>query len=37
MPEETQTDYTKADKTDRKINQAYIIVNKQEQKIILIF
>lgn len=27
------TDYTKADKTDRKINQAYIIVDKQNQKI----
>ena len=32
-PEETQTDYTKADKTDRKINQAYIIVDKQNQQI----
>ena len=29
MPEETETDYTKSDKTDRKINQAYIIVDKQ--------
>lgn len=29
MPEETQTDYTKADKTDRKINQTYLIVDKQ--------
>lgn len=29
MPKETQTDYTKADTTDRKINQVYIIVNKQ--------
>lgn len=28
-PEETQTDYTKADKTDRKINSAYIIVDKR--------
>ena len=33
MPKETQTDYTKADKTDRKINQAYIIVDKQNQEI----
>ena len=33
MPEETQTDYTKADKTDRKINTAYIIVDKQQQEI----
>lgn len=32
-PEETQTDYTKADKTDRRINQAYIIVDKQNQEI----
>ena len=33
MPEESETDYNKADKTDRKINQAYIIVNKQNQTI----
>lgn len=33
IPEETETDYTKADKTDRKTNQAYIIVNKQNQQI----
>ena len=33
MPSQTQTDYTKADKTDRKINQAYIIVDKQNQTI----
>lgn len=33
MPEETQTDYTKSDKTDRRINQAYIIVDKQQQEI----
>jgi len=33
MPEETETDYTKSDKTDRKINQAYIIVDKQNQEI----
>lgn len=28
-PEESVTDYTKADKTDRKINQTYIMVDKQ--------
>lgn len=33
MPEETETDYTKADKTDKKIKQAYIIVDKQNQTI----
>ena len=33
MPEETETDYTKADKTDRKINQTYLIVDKQNQQI----
>lgn len=33
MPSETQTDYTKADKTDRRINQTYIIVDKQEGEI----
>ena len=33
MPEETKTDYTKADKTDRKINQVSIIVDKQQQEI----
>lgn len=32
-PKETKTDYTKADKTDRKINQAYIIIDKQNQTI----
>lgn len=32
-PEASQTDYTKADKTDRRINQVYVIVNKQEGKI----
>lgn len=32
-PKETQTDYTKADKTDRKINQTYLIVDKQNQQI----
>ena len=33
MPEISETDYQKADKTDRKINKAYIIVDKQNQKI----
>lgn len=33
MPEQSQTDYTKADKTDRKINQTYLIVDKQNQAI----
>ena len=33
MPEQTETDYTKADKTDRKLNQTNLIVNKQEQTI----
>ena len=33
MPEESETDYTKADKTDRRINQAYLIVDKQNQEI----
>lgn len=33
MPKETKTDYTKADKTDRKINQTYLIVDKQNQTI----
>lgn len=32
-PEDTNTDYTKADKTDRKVNQTYIIANKQEGEI----
>ena len=31
--EESETDYTKADKTDRKINQTYLIVDKQNQVI----
>ena len=31
--ENEETDYKKADKTDRRINQAYIIVNKQNQTI----
>ena len=33
IPEQSETDYKKADKTDRKINQAYIIVDKQNQQI----
>lgn len=33
MPQTSVTDYTKADKTDRKINQAYIIVDKQNNTI----
>lgn len=33
MPKLTETDYTKADKTDRKINQTYLIVDKQNQEI----
>lgn len=32
-PEKSETDYTKADKTDRKINQTYLIVDKQNQQI----
>lgn len=31
MPEQSETDYTKADKTDRKINQTNLIVDKQNQ------
>ena len=33
MPEQSETDYAKADKTDRRINQTYLIVDKQNQKI----
>ena len=33
IPEQSETDYTKADKTDRKINQTYLIVDKQNQTI----
>ena len=33
MPDKSETDYKKADKTDRRINQAYIIVDKQNQEI----
>lgn len=32
-PETSETDYTKADKTDRKINQTNLIVDKQNKKI----
>lgn len=32
-PEESQTEYKYADTTDRKLNQTYITVNKQEQRI----
>ena len=31
MPEDSETDYKKADKTDRKINQTYLLVDKQNQ------
>lgn len=31
MPEQSETDYTKADKTDRKINQTNLILDKQNQ------
>ena len=33
MPDVSVTDYTKADKTDRKINKAFIIVDKQNGEI----
>ena len=33
MPEQGETDYTKADKTDRKLNQTTLIVDKQNQQI----
>lgn len=33
LPEKTETDYSKADKTDRKINQTNLIVDKQNQQI----
>jgi len=33
LPEQSQIDYTKADKTDRRINQTYLIVDKQNQSI----
>lgn len=33
MPSQSETDYTKADKTDLRINQTYIIADKQNQQI----
>jgi len=36
LPEESETDYTKADKTDRRINQAYIIINKHTSEIAML-
>lgn len=33
MPKESETDYSKADKTDMRINQTYLIVDKQNQQI----
>ena len=33
LPKDSVTDYTKADKTDQRINKAYIIVDKQNQEI----
>ncbi len=33
LPEQAETDYTKADKTDRKINRTTLIVDKQNQTI----
>ena len=33
LPENSVTDYTKADKTDMRINQTYLIVDKQNQQI----
>ena len=33
LPEESETDYTKADKTDRKLNQTIFVVDKHEQEI----
>lgn len=33
LPEESVTDYTKADTTDRRINETYLIVDKQNQEI----
>ena len=33
MPEQGETDYSKADKTDRRINQAYAMVDKQNNTI----
>ena len=33
MPEKSETDYSKADKTDMRINKTYLIVDKQNQRI----
>ena len=33
MPEQADTDYTYVDKTDRRINETYLIVNKQDGEI----
>ncbi len=33
IPEQSETDYSKADKTDMKINKTYLIVDKQNQTI----
>ena len=33
MPQKSETDYSKADKTDMKINKTYLIVDKQNQTI----
>lgn len=33
LPEKTETDYSKADKTDMRINKTYLIVDKQNQQI----
>ena len=33
LPEKTETDYSKADKTDMRINKTYLIVDKQAQQI----
>ena len=33
IPETSDTDYSKTDKTDRRINQTYLIVDKQNQRI----
>ena len=33
MPEKSETDYSKADKTDMRINKTYLIVDKQNQEI----
>lgn len=33
LPEQAETDYSKADKTDKRINRTYLIVDKQNQTI----